>query len=237
MLNQQHPHIVQVESTTLPDWPAIAAAIVDAQQIDELERAAITALRMVLPRHQVSLTWVGQGWPEESPEVAVRVLGDGEQYGWLAIRPAELTASETAMLTAIERLIVAGYGRLLRRSERQGWRHRLRFEIEMLRDRDDPNFICRQLGQFFSELFGLLVKVGIVVPIKSSPWLELLAQYPEQPSDDEHHHRFWPSDTDLSSAVIKLETPISSVNYLADCARYDVRPHPDYLTPEAAPAY
>ncbi|WP_322512615.1 ATP-binding protein [Chloroflexus sp.] len=226
-----------MESTTLPDWPAIAAAIVDAQQIDELERAAITALRMVLPRHQVSLTWVGQGWPEESPEVAVRVLGDGEQYGWLAIRPAELTASETAMLTAIERLIVAGYGRLLRRSERQGWRHRLRFEIEMLRDRDDPNFICRQLGQFFSELFGLLVKVGIVVPIKSSPWLELLAQYPEQPSDDEHHHRFWPSDTDLSSAVIKLETPISSVNYLADCARYDVRPHPDHLTPEAAPAY
>lgn len=227
--------MVGVAQMSSPEWFTVVAAITDAQHLGELESAAMNALKRALPRHQVSLRWVGQGEPE--PGMTVRVLGEVEQYGWLLIHPAELTPAEAKTLQAIERLIVTGYERILNRSGRNSLQQRLRFKIEVLRDSDDPDLICRQFGQVLSELIALPVNLGIVVPSRSSAWLELTAQYSAQPGDGIDQHRFWPVDTDLSSVVIKLGVPISSVAYLDDCGRYDVRPHPDHQTPETAPSY
>ncbi|WP_322488215.1 ATP-binding protein [Chloroflexus sp.] len=227
--------MVGVAQMSSPEWFTVVAAITDAQHLGELESAAMNALKLALPRHQVSLQWVGQG--ELEPSMTVRVLGEVDQYGWLLIHPPELTPAEAEALQAIERLIVAGYERMLHRSGRKGWRQRLRFEIEVLRDSDDPDLICRQFGQVLSELIALPVNLGVVVPIRSSEWLELMAQYSAQSGDGANQQRFWPVDTDLSSVVIKLGVPISSVAYLDDCARYDVRPHPDHQTPETALSY
>ncbi|MFN3374335.1 MAG: GAF domain-containing protein, partial [Chloroflexus sp.] len=218
-----------------PEWFTVIAAITDAQHLGDLECAALNALKIALPQHQVSLRWVGQGTPD--PGMAVRVLGEVEQYGWLLLHPAELTPAEAEALQAIERLLVAGYERILNRSGRNSLRQRLRFEIEVLRDSDDPDLICRQFGQVLSKLIALPVNLGVVVPIRSSAWFELMAHYSAQPGDGTDLHRFWPVDTDLSSVVIRLGVPISSVAYLDDCARYNVRPHPDHQTPETAPSY
>lgn len=227
--------MVGVAQMSSPEWFTVVAAITDAQHLGELESAALNALKRALPRHQVSLRWVGQGEPD--PGMTARVLGEVDQYGWLLIHPAELTPAEAETLQAIERLIVTGYERILNRSGRNSLRQRLRFEIEVLRDSDDPDLICRQFGQVLSELIALPVNLGVVVPIRSSPWLELMAHYSAQPGDSADLQRFWPVDTDLSSVVIRLGVPISSVAYLDDCARYDVRPHPDHATPETAPSY
>ncbi|WP_298490128.1 GAF domain-containing protein [uncultured Chloroflexus sp.] len=235
MINQEDSLIEQPAQIDIATWLHLVTAITNAQQLDELERVALAVCKIALPRHRVSVMWIGQGEPACNPEVAVRVLGNTEQYGWLIHQPAELTATETAVVQAVERLISVGYERVLQHSKRQHWRQRLRFEVEVLRDCDDPDLICRQLSQVIGELMGSPVDLGVVVPFKRSTWLELIAQYRAQPMSDKQ--RFWSVDTDLSSVVIKRGVPISSVAYLTDCIHYNVRPHPDHNTAETAPTY
>lgn len=65
--------MVGVAQMSSPEWFTVVAAITDAQHLGELESAALNALKRALPRHQVSLRWVGQGEPD--PGMTVRVLG------------------------------------------------------------------------------------------------------------------------------------------------------------------
>ncbi|WP_298819281.1 sensor histidine kinase [Chloroflexus sp.] len=216
---------------------SISAAILDAQQLVDLERMALTALRRALPHHQATLIWSGHGQPESDLSGLVRPLATTKPLGWLVIRPAEMTEAEANALGAIEHLIVIGYERLQARARQASWDQRLHIELEVLSGNSDPDVICRQIGQMLSRIIGCPVEMGVVAPVSSSLWLELVARYSEQMPANATGTQFWLADVDLSSAVIKLGVPISTAAYLTDCARYNVRPHPDYQSPETTPAY
>ncbi len=221
------------------EWLSIAAAMLDAQHVSELERIALSALNLALPRHQAMLLWAGYGQPDHSPTELIRPLGQTDPVGWLIIRPVEVTETEAETLNAIERLIIAGYERLQSRTKQAYWQQRLNVELDTLSNSGDPELVCHQLGRLLHQLIGGPVEIGVVVPFASGPWLELITRYRAGIADATAapDTLFWLTDVDLSSVVIRLGVPISSTAYLTDCTRYNARPHPNYQTPETAPTY
>ncbi len=217
-------------------WLTIATTLLNASHFAEFEQRALSILPLVLPRHQVALLHESPVPSSLDPMTIVRPLGEGEVWGWLSIRPTTLTDAEVEALAVIEHLLVVGYERVKRRVTQYRLRQRLQVEVEALRDSDDPDLLCRQLGQLLGELIDCPVNIGVVIPFRSSVWLELVVQYNARSEDAQRSH-FWPMSTDLSGAVMKLGVSISSTDYPADCARYDVRPHPDYEATNTTPLY
>ncbi len=224
--------------TGLAEWLTLAAKITGARHLAELEAATAEIFAIVFPRQQFNLVWRQRGQPAPAPANAEqRTLRSDDTIGWLTVWPASFSAEERATLSAIEQLIVIGYERVRLQRAQPDWRQRLRAEVAALRDCADPDVICRQLGMLIADTLATPVSIGIVAPIERSSWVALIARYRSSPDTEGAAHQYWPANVDLSSAVLRLGVPIQSISYLEDCARYDVRPHPDHSTRETAPAY
>lgn len=218
----------------------LIADIAQAGDLADLDRRCRLALAGIIPGAECALVWQGLATPgagegDQARLDAGEILPGGAGPGYVPIHVgARLLGSiritpghwgeeaepQLRLLAAlvgttrlsIEALLSAHDEQLRRQVHIDIGRAQLQIQLPQL---------LEQIGLAIYRLCGSC-EVGVVLRYKQSEFLELA--YHACDGVVRHQRPFWKDNTGLSSVVMQEGRPISTDDYLAECARYGVQP-------------